>query len=352
MTTQTKTNDNADLLILDKNGNPQFIQTFNAIMERIPTSVLSCNAKVLYSKLLPLFRYYKTLDEKDAVIKEIRPLLARYAGLTPKQFDTAINELIAVELVEDLTPGLRNKPHCYVIYEWEHRTDLLTEKSVEEIRKELRICNNYSAINVKLNNSAFPKGKACFPKKESDFTNSESEFPKKESDFTKGNMSKIGLDTTKLKSDSLDSEIEENEDNNETNTIITSDNFEPANAASCNEEQTPEPHKENDDVSSLPSSESVSPLSLPLASGGGKPHVLKFLEGFDITTDEFMKFANDKANLPYFKHVEADDYAKQRDLYVTYRDDGYKWPDRMTKAINRVKHNSIPEPVTNADNLY
>lgn len=234
-----------DLFIVNKESDPTFTKTFHAFLQRIPPKVLSANSKLLYSVMHPLYLYYVSINKTgDAVIKEVAPLLAQRAGLTRREFDTAIAQLINVGLVEDITPGLRNKPHCYIVNDWQKYPHLLTMKSVSEIRNEMQ----QTGQSLKDIEPAL----GCFH-----FTKQPSQITNQPTEITKQPMSKIVIRSNNNKLDF--------------------------------KEETPhkEELKESSKFLSLPSSDNLSPPIVTSSSGGGDDYIYTFS---DIPSERRLGF--------------------------------------------------------------
>lgn len=251
--------DRENLLMLDKNSDPTFTQVFQAMLERIPPERMSYGAKLVYSKFYSLYHYYKKLDDKN-LVRENQTLLAKACGMTARQLQPLIKENIDLGLIEDLTPDLRNRPHCFIVNDWTKRVDLLIHKSVSEIRKEMQQKNlKYSEINLYIESkeadSTIPNGIANTqdePKKEfyytipySGYTIPYSESTDPYSGYTIPYMSKIEVDPNQIQLDIKEPEIE----------VITNQHQQ----IPLNEDDKKISHKV--EVSSLvPLSESVKPL--------------------------------------------------------------------------------------------
>ncbi|HDU5577113.1 TPA: hypothetical protein RFV54_003718 [Klebsiella aerogenes] len=165
-------------LMLDSNGKPTFEKNYNAMLQRISLKTMSLADIQAYCVMKSRYDFFKSLNDK-AVLRENVEHLAKRCHLGRKAMNNALDTLISLGLITDLTPDLRNKPHCYVVHNWELREDLLTESTIEEDRKDFFIWENESTVPKE--QSTMPKGTV--------------ECAKGTVECSKGHMSKTDLHT-------------------------------------------------------------------------------------------------------------------------------------------------------------
>lgn len=169
-----------NLLMTDKAGLPTFEKLYNAMLQRVSLKVMSLPDITAYSIMKSRYDFFKSMNDK-AVLRENVDHLAKRCHLGRKAMNNALDTLCELGLVTDLTPTLRNKPHCYVVHGWEHREDLLTETTVEEDRNDFFVMED---------NSTVPLEQVTMPKGTVDCAKGTVTVPKGIVDCAKGHMSK------------------------------------------------------------------------------------------------------------------------------------------------------------------
>lgn len=279
MTNHVKQLTDKELLMLDDVQNsPTFIKMFTAILQRIPPEVMDVETKVVYCVCYSLQGYYKSLD-KDNKLNENQILLAKQCGMTTRTLTRCLKNLYELKLMLNYTPGLRNSNHIYEVYDWTNRRDLLTEKSVYEMREEHRKTGiKYTAMNLSLFDKEQPTEEIkCDIKNELPVITTKPYLittkwklitTKRWLLTTKPYMNKNNIDPLKINKNYINKEVVK---------IIT-------------ETSHKEELKEDSKSLSLPSSESVSPSSSLsacglTACGNERIYTIK-----DLTADQFEAF--------------------------------------------------------------